>query len=154
MADVIDLTSETPSELTENIPLLENSENSENSDESQPKKRPRGRPKSNGKCKYTVNPNQIRGTKLGKKYVLEPKPKTSEQLHRAYLMRKKNNLDHYYRVRAMVIENQRIESERLHKIEEVLISIKHLMLSETTENIDKMITSIMDNINSNKKTLI
>jgi hypothetical protein len=119
MADVIDLTSETPSELTENMPLLENSENSENSDESQPKKRPRGRPKSNGKGKYTINPDQKRGMKLGRIYV-EPKSKTPEQLERSKMMRRKNGTDHYFRLKTTLRETQKKLNDRNEKIAKIL----------------------------------
>ena len=148
MANVIDLTSETPSEPLNNIPLLEPvltfdeySGTSENSDESQPiKKRSRGRPKNSGKGKYTVNPNQKRGTKLGKTYVIQ-KNKTNEQLERSHLMRRKNNLDHYYRVRAMVLETQRIVEERETRITNILNALKLKLELESTETLARLESS-------------
>lgn len=157
MMAIIEIITEAPSETQPEPPMDYNYENSgtsgtsENSDESQPiKKRPKGRPKGTG-GKYTINPDQNRRNALGKKYNVKPKDpasKTSEQLNRAYLMRKKNNLDHYYRVRAVELEKQRVESERTLKIDDLLITLKQLLLAETSERIELMKTALMKTVES------
>ena len=158
MADVIDLTSETPSELTENIPSMESlestlshiynftgtSENSNsNSNSSDEGKRKVGRPKGSG-TSYTINLNQKRGSNLGKKYVLKPKiPKerkirTPEQIEATHVKRLKSGLNHYYRVRAIIAETQRLVDERNSQISKILYDLKIRLELESNETLTRL----------------
>jgi hypothetical protein len=132
MSIVIDLTFEAPTTTPEIIPTLEpleNSENyddinyegsgtSENSDESQPPKQ-RGRPKGTG-GKYTINPNQNRRNALGKKYKIAIRNYTPEQIEATKMKRRKNELDHYYRIRDTLIEARKLVSLRKATISRIL----------------------------------
>ena len=109
---------EAPSEIEYNY---ENSGTSENSDESQPvKRRTRGRPKGTITGKYTINPNQKRGTKLGKKYVFEPKIRTPEQIEASLIKRRKSELDHYYRVRDAILDARKLVAVRKSMISQIV----------------------------------
>ena len=160
MTTIIEIITKAPSETQTKNPIDYNyensgtSENSSNSDETQtPTKRPKGRPKGTG-GKYTINPNQNRKNALGKKYKIAIRNYTPEQIEATRMKRRKNELDHYYRIRDTLIEARKLVSIRKATITRILDDSRDQLREQLLKQTDADLKDLLDNVKELKISII